>query len=72
LVICHTLQVDESRAMKISWGLLLGAVTAALMLMGGMQALQAASIVVGLPLALLMLLVCVAVWRLLNMPEPRH
>jgi choline/glycine/proline betaine transport protein len=55
LVICHLLGTEESISAKIFWGLALAAVAAILLRAGGLPALQAASIVIGLPLALLML-----------------
>ena len=56
LVVCHLLGAAESRGAKVFWGLALAAVTAGLLRVGGLPALQAASVVVGLPLALLMVL----------------
>ena len=56
LVICHLLGSEEIPAATIFWGLTLAAVAAVLLLAGGLGALQAASIVIGLPLAGLMLL----------------
>jgi choline/glycine/proline betaine transport protein len=53
LVICHLLGVEELPAAKIFWGLVLAGVAALLLRVGGLHALQAASIVIGLPLALL-------------------
>jgi choline/glycine/proline betaine transport protein len=51
LVICHLLGAEEAPAAKVFWGFALAAVTIALMAVGGVGALQAASVVVGLPLA---------------------
>ncbi|NNL66721.1 MAG: BCCT family transporter [Myxococcales bacterium] len=56
LVICHLVGAGEAPAVKAFWGLALAATTAALLLVGGLSALQSASILVGLPLALLMVL----------------
>lgn len=56
LVICHTLHMDHLARMKILWGFILGGVTSTLMLIGGLESLQAASIIIGLPMALLVLL----------------
>lgn len=52
LVICHLLGAEEAPAAKVFWGFALAAVTVSLMAVGGVSALQAASVVVGLPLAL--------------------
>ncbi len=57
LVLCHLLGAPETAAPKVFWGTTLAAVTCALLLVGGVPALQAASIVVGLPLAALVALV---------------
>ena len=53
LVICHLLDVAESTPAKAFWGVALAAVTVALIWVGGVPALQAASILIGLPLALI-------------------
>jgi len=63
LVLCHLLGVDEVPAAKIFWGLALAAVSAVLLVAGGLGALQAASIVVGLPLAGLLVLIVVGLAR---------
>ena len=54
LVICHLIGADDAPLAKVFWGLALAAVTVVLLVVGGLQALQAASIVIGLPLAVLM------------------
>ena len=64
LVICHILHLDHLGSMKILWGFILGGVTCTLMLIGGIQALQAASIIIGLPMAVLMLLMSVSALKL--------
>jgi choline/glycine/proline betaine transport protein len=53
LVICHLLGAEDAPRVKIFWGLALAAVSCALLRVGGVPALQAASIVIGLPLAVL-------------------
>jgi choline/glycine/proline betaine transport protein len=63
LVMCHLLGVDEAAPAKVFWGLALAAVTSVLLLVGGLPALQAASIVVGLPLAVVMILVGATILR---------
>lgn len=57
LVICHLLGVEEVSAAKVFWGICLAAVAALLLRAGGLVALQSASIVLGFPLALIMLAV---------------
>ena len=54
LVICHILRTEDSPAAKIFWGFALASVAAVLLRAGGLDALQAASIIVGLPLAVVM------------------
>ncbi|MCP5058888.1 MAG: BCCT family transporter [bacterium] len=56
LVLCMLLGSGNSPPAKVFWGVALAAVTCALMLVGGVSALQAASIVVGFPLAIVVLL----------------
>ena len=56
LVICHLLGADDSAPAKVFWGFALAAVTAVLLQVGGLPALQATSIVIGLPLAVIMIL----------------
>jgi choline/glycine/proline betaine transport protein len=53
LVIGHLLDVPETTPSKVFWGGTLAAVTCALLGVGGVPALQAASIVIGLPLGFL-------------------
>ncbi|MFP6655612.1 MAG: BCCT family transporter, partial [Myxococcota bacterium] len=65
LVICHLLGTDETPSAKIFWGLALAAVSAILVVAGGLQSLQAASIIIGLPLAFVMLLIGVSMlWNI--------
>jgi choline/glycine/proline betaine transport protein len=51
LVICHLIERPDARGQQILWGLILATVTSTLLWVGGVTALQAASIVIGLPLA---------------------
>jgi choline/glycine/proline betaine transport protein len=55
LVISHLLASEDAAPAKVFWGLALAAVTSVLLLVGGLPALQAASIVIGLPLAVIVL-----------------
>jgi choline/glycine/proline betaine transport protein len=57
LVICLLLGVDEAAPAKAFWGLALAGVTSVLLVVGGLPALQAASVTVGLPLAVVMVFV---------------
>lgn len=59
LVLSTTLrdrEADRSNAQKAAWGIALGLVTAALLTAGGLDALQAASIVAGLPVGVLLII----------------
>ncbi len=58
LVLCHLAGVEDRPEAKIFWGVALALVAALLLAMGGLGALQAASIVLGLPLAILFLVLC--------------
>ncbi|MEE2664938.1 MAG: BCCT family transporter [Myxococcota bacterium] len=63
LVMCHLLGTDEAAPAKVFWGVALAMTTTVLLLAGGLPALQAASIVIGLPLALLMVLLIGGILR---------
>ena len=66
LVICHLTRADNSVTMKVVWGCLLGITAGTLLLIGGISALQAASIIIGLPMAFVMLLVLAATVQLIR------
>ena len=51
LVICHLVETPDVRSQQVFWGMTLAVVTCVLIWVGGVTALQAASIVIGLPLA---------------------
>ena len=51
-----TIEAPGVKSQQVLWGLTLAVVTCALIWVGGVTALQAASIVIGLPLAGVMLL----------------
>ncbi|HIG43199.1 MAG: BCCT family transporter [bacterium] len=63
LVICHILQVDHIAWVKVFWGFILGGITCVLMLIGGISTLQAASIIIGLPLAFVILLIAASLMK---------
>ena len=63
LVLCHLLGVEEIRSARVFWGFALAAVAAALLVAGGLGALQAASIVSGLPLAMILIVICAGLVR---------
>lgn len=58
LVLCHLVDSESSAAARVFWGCALAAVAALLLRAGGLSALQAASIVLGLPLAFVVILLC--------------
>jgi choline/glycine/proline betaine transport protein len=49
LVICHLIEEPDAAVHQTIWGVVLACVTSALIAAGGLTALQAASIVIGLP-----------------------
>lgn len=55
LVLCELMGTAGTPAAKVFWGLAVAAVAAILLFVGGLNALQAASIVIGLPLLLVQL-----------------
>lgn len=69
LVLCHLLGVQEDARAKVFLGVSLAGVSGVLLVAGGLRALQAASIVAGLPLAFLM--VGVALGQLIDLRRDR-
>jgi glycine betaine transporter len=57
---------NPPKRMKVLWGLLLGFLTIALILAGGLQSLQAASLLAGLPFTIILILMIVSVTRSLR------
>lgn len=57
---------DPGFARKLTWGVLQAAIAAALLLAGGLEALQAVVIVAALPFALLLVAVVVSLYRVLD------
>lgn len=56
-------KIDAPVAQRVFWCLLAGMVAIALMLGGGMASLQALTISIGLPLTVILLLMCVGLLR---------
>jgi choline-glycine betaine transporter len=56
----------------VIWGLVMGAFAAILLLAGGLDALQQASILAALPFVFVILVMCVAVYRALGEEVPRE
>ncbi len=61
---------DGRPALRIFWAVTTGALTIAMLLVGGIGALQSATVIMGLPFALVMVLVMVALYRALNAESP--
>ncbi|MBN2964950.1 choline BCCT transporter BetT [Sulfurospirillum sp. T05] len=57
---------------RIFWAVLEGVVAAALLIAGGLGALQSASIAIALPFALIMLVACWGLWRALHLEAIRY
>src|SRR5690606_18761717 len=52
--------------LRVGWALACGAVAGTLLLAGGLAAVQMAAVIAGLPLALVMLLMCYGIWKALR------
>jgi choline/glycine/proline betaine transport protein len=74
LVMCTMLSMGDENPpvrFRIFWGLSAGVVAAVLMLAGGLSALQTASIVAGLPIAVIVLLMIYGMVKTLHEEHPR-
>ena len=56
-------QADPSARVKVVWGLLVSGMAVALLLAGGVKAVQTATIVFALPFTAVVVLMAVALWR---------
>ena len=56
-------QENPSARVKIAWGLLISGVAISLLLAGGLQAVQTATIVFALPFTVVIVLMAIALWR---------
>jgi len=56
-------KVDAPVAQRVFWAIFEGLVAVVLLLAGGLAALQAAAITTGIPFALVLLGMCVAIWK---------
>lgn len=63
-------KIDAPKPQRVFWGVIEGAIAIALLLGGGLAALQAAAVSIGLPFTLVLLVGCYAIIRGL-MSEPR-
>jgi BCCT family betaine/carnitine transporter len=59
-------RTDTPLKQRVFWLLIVGAIATTLLLVGGLTALQAAAITAGLPLAVVMLAMCIAIFKGLN------
>src|SRR5699024_5363956 len=57
---------------KIVWGILIGAISVAMTIAGGLTSLQTASVVTGLPFSLILLLMIVSLIRALRREPTEH
>ncbi|MEU8819808.1 BCCT family transporter [Actinoplanes sp. NPDC048796] len=63
--------LHPARPLVVAWGVLIGAIGATLLLAGGLQALQQATVVIALPFSAIMLLLAVALMKDLVAEERR-
>ena len=56
-------QAEPSNRVKIMWGLLVAAIAASLLSVGGVNAVQTATIVFALPFSIVLILIAVSLWR---------
>lgn len=61
--------LDPSNRVKITWGILQSTIAVVLLLSGGLEGLQTASIVAALPFAVIMVLMCFSLMRALREEE---
>jgi glycine betaine transporter len=61
---------DPRNSVKLTWGVIMGAIAAVLLAAGGLDALQSGAIVAATPFGLLMIAICRALVRALR--EDRH
>ncbi|WP_239097696.1 choline BCCT transporter BetT [Kytococcus sedentarius] len=64
-------ETDAHPALRIGWAAATGVLTIAMLLVGGIPALQSATIVMGLPFAIVMILVMVGLYRALEAERTR-
>ena len=63
-------RTDSPRSQRVFWAVLQGVVAATLLLGGGLEALQTAAITTGLPMALILVVLCVGVVLALHREAP--
>lgn len=57
---------EPNRFVRLVWGVVIGALAAVLLLTGGIESLQQAAILVGLPFAIVMLFMCYSLYKALH------
>lgn len=57
---------------KVIWGLLIGAISVAMTIAGGLTSLQTASVVTGLPFSIILLLMTISIMRALRREHTKH
>ncbi|RAD12683.1 high-affinity choline transporter BetT, partial [Burkholderia multivorans] len=63
---------DDGRAsLRIFWAVLTGALTVAMLIVGGIGALQSATVIMGLPFAFVIILVMIGLYRALRVEGNR-
>lgn len=63
----HTVEdSDGPKWLRVFWALLTGALTLVMLLIGGVQTLQSATVLIGLPFSVIMYLLMVSLWRALS------
>jgi len=63
---------DPPRAQRIFWSIMTGVVAGTLLLGGGLTALQTAAILAGLPFTLVLVFICIGVWRAIALESARE
>jgi choline/glycine/proline betaine transport protein len=67
----RTPQIDANKGVRIFWAVATGVLTAAMLVVGGVPALQGATVVMGLPFTFVMVLVMVGLYRALHKESRR-
>lgn len=65
-------RLNPSNRVKLTWGVLQSSIAAVLLLSGGLEGLQTASIVAAAPFAVIMVLMCVSLMRALRQEDRLH
>ncbi|EKU47186.1 BCCT family transporter [Staphylococcus massiliensis] len=63
---------NPKRKHKLIWGILIGAISVAMTIAGGLTSLQTAAVVTGLPFAIILLLMIISLMRALKREDIKH